>query len=281
MVWITASWGICFVLIQYGLAYAPVLWFASSRAVFAGVALWGWARVTGRPSLPGPTKHLRLWAGVAAFGLFNATLAFGFMFAGVAGSSAGVAAVLANTQPLLILLPAHWLFGEAAGFRAALGLLVGFAGVIVLTGPTGGSAGVWLSILAAASITTGTLVARQLRGNDVVEVVAWNFLIGGGLLAVVAGVVEGVPTVVWTPAFVADLAFLSVVGTAAAFVAWVQEVHRVPLAVLSSWTFLVPVFGLSFGVILGGDRPGAWTVAGLVLILVSVWATNRFSRAQG
>jgi drug/metabolite transporter (DMT)-like permease len=275
MLWITAVWGACFVFIQAGLAYAPVLWFATLRSVVAGVALLGYARFRGRPILPSPSPTLRLWLTIAAFGFFNATLAFGFMFAGVAGASVGVAAVLANAQPLLILLPAYWLFAEPAGVRAALGLAVGFAGLVVIAGPAGGGSGAWLSLLAAVAITIGTILARRLQGTDPVAVVAWHFIIGGGALAVVAASVEGLPAISWTPRFIGILAFIAFVSTAAAFVAWFEEVQRMPLAALSAWTFLVPVFGLTFSVVIGGDRPGAWTAAGLALVLASLWFVTR------
>ncbi|MEO8225572.1 MAG: hypothetical protein ABI661_12275 [Gammaproteobacteria bacterium] len=48
----------------------------------------------------------------------------------------------------------------------------------------------------------------------------WHFVIGGAALAVLAEVVEGAPVIAWTPRFVAILAFVSLVGSAAAFVAW-------------------------------------------------------------
>jgi probable blue pigment (indigoidine) exporter len=275
MLWITAAWGACFVFIRAGLAYAPVLWFATLRSLVAGLALLSYARLRGRPTLPSPSPTARLWITIAAFSFFNATMAFGFMFAGVAGDSLGAAAVLANAQPLLIVLPAHWLFREPAGVRSALGLAVGLAGLAVIAGPAGSGAGAWLSLLAAVAITIGTLLARCLHGADPTAVVAWNFIIGGGTLAVVAAVTEGLPAISWTPRFLAIVALLAVVGTAAPFVAWFQEVQRVPLASLAAWTFLVPVFGLAFAVVLAGYMPGPRIGAGLALVLLSLWFVSR------
>jgi probable blue pigment (indigoidine) exporter len=72
------------------------------------------------------------------------------------------------------------------------------------------------------------------------------------------------------------LAFLAFVATAAAFVAWFEEVQRMPLAALSAWTFLVPVFGLAFSVVFAGERPGPWTAAGLAVVLVSLGGVEFF-----
>lgn len=176
MLWITAAWGACFITIRWGLRDAPILWFATLRALVAGVALVAVGAVQGRPLPAG----LRAWGLVALLGLANASVAFAAMFAGVDGLATGTAAVLANAQPLLILLPAWWLYGERVTARPAGGLVVGFAGLLLVALPGGGGSGAWLSILAAVAITTGTLLARRLGGLDVVQAAGWHFLIGGG-----------------------------------------------------------------------------------------------------
>lgn len=271
MLWITAAWGACFVFIEWGLRDAPVLWFAALRALIAGVALVAIGEVQRRPRPEGR----RSWLLITALGTVNGTLAFAAMFAGVAGLATGTAAVLANAQPLLILFPAWWLYGERVDARTATGLAVGFVGLLVVAVPGGGGSGAWLSILAAVAITGGTLLSRQLAGTDILQAAGWHFVIGGAGLAVIAAVVEGVPRIDWTPRFVGSLLFLALIGTAAAFWAWFTETLRRPLGLLSAWTFLAPVFGITFGLVLTGDRPERWTTAGLVLVLASMWFVVR------
>ena len=82
-------------------------------------------------------------------------------------------------------------------------------------------------------------------------------------------------TLTWTPRFVAALAFVSLVGSAAAFVAWFTETLRSRLDVLSAWTFLTPVFGIALGAIVPGERPPGWTAAGLAVVLVAMGVVLR------
>jgi probable blue pigment (indigoidine) exporter len=267
MVGITVAWAGCFLAIRWGLRDAPVLWFAALRALVAGVALLALVGVQHRP-LP---RGRRSWAFILALAVTNVTIGFGAMFAGVAGLATGTAAVLANAQPLLILLPAWWFYGEAISTRTAAALAVGFVGLLVVALPGGGGGGGGLSLLAALSITAGTLLARRIGGMDVVAVSAWHFLIGGALLGGLAGIVEGAPEIAWTPRFLVVLAFLSLVGSAAAFVAWFTESLRCRLDVLSAWTFLVPVIGIGLAAVFLGERPGGWTAIGLAAVLVSLW----------
>jgi len=266
MLAITAVWGLCFVAISWGLRDAPVLWFAALRSGVAGVALVAYGAVRGHRS----PRRPRDWALVGALALTNSGIAFAAMFAGVAGLAAGVAAVLANAQPLLILLPAWWLFGERVAGRTAMALATGFLGLLVVAGPGGGGSGAALSVLAAVAITAGTLLARRAGHLDVVMVSGWHFVLGGIGLALFAWVVDGVPNVSWTPRFGASLAFLALVGTAWAFLAWFREAQRCPLGPLTAWTFLTPVFGVVFAAVLLGELPSGWTAAGLALVLSSL-----------
>lgn len=268
MLGITAAWGACFLAVQWGLRDAPLLWFAALRALLAGAALAALAGAQHRPlARAGST-----WVAIAVLGVINVTLAFATMFAGIAGGTTGVAAVLSNAQPLLILLPAWWLFGQRLSMRTGAAMALGFSGLLVVAVPGGGGRGAMLSLLSAVAVTVGTLMVRRVHGVDVVVFSAAHFLIGGAVLAVLAAAVEGAPHIHWTLRFIVVLAFLGLVGTAAASLAWFVETQRCDLAKLTAWTFLVPVFGLFIAVVVLGERPGGWTAAGMALVLLAMWS---------
>ena len=266
LLWITGAFGLCFLGVRWGLRDAPLLWFAALRALIAGAALALVALVQHRP-LP---KLAASWAMISALGVVNVSPAFGAMFAGIAGLATGTAAVLANAQPLLILLPAWWLYGERVSARTSVALAVGFGGLLVVAVPGGGGSGALLSLLAAASVTAGTLLVRRLAQVDVAVASAAHLLLGGFVLAAVAAGVEGAPDIAWTPRFLVVLAFLGLVATAATTLTWFVETQRCPLSALTPWLFLVPVFGLIIGIVALGERPDAWTVTGIVLVLASM-----------
>ncbi|WP_448061238.1 DMT family transporter [Cellulomonas hominis] len=274
MLWITAAWGACFIAIEWGLRDAPVLWFAASRALVAGVALLLLAAGQRRPQPSGAGQ----WLLLTVLGLVNVTLSFAAMFGGVAGLATGTASVLANAQPLLILLPAWWLYGEVISMRTAGALAIGFAGLVVVAVPGGGGSGAGLSVLAAVAVTAGTLLSRRLAGMDVVTATGWHLVIGGVALVGLAAATEGAPVISWTPRFVASLAFLALVGTAATTVAWFTEAARTRLDTLTAWVFLTPVVGIVLSVVLLGERPGGWTAAGLAAVLAAMWIVLRPDR---
>ncbi|STX03522.1 Probable amino-acid metabolite efflux pump [Kocuria rosea] len=265
MLWITFAWGSCFLAVNIGLQDAPVLWFAALRALLAGVALLVVARVRKTP-IP---RGLRSWTLITGLGVVNVAVAFGAMFAGLVGFSTGAASVLANAQPVLIVLPAWWIYKERISPRTLIAMGLGFAGLLAVAAPSGAGTGAWLSLTAALAITTGTLVSRQVKG-EVLPVIAWHFLIGGAVLALAAGLIEGPPAINWTARFVGVLLYVSLVGTAAAFLAWFTEVQHCRLDAVSAYTLLVPVFGIVLSILVLGERQTGWGMAGMGLVVVSL-----------
>lgn len=255
MLAITGLWGACYVAISWGLRDATDLWFATLRAAVAAAALLVVVRAQHRPT----PRRSRDWLLVAGLALGNVAVAFGGMFVATGGVATGVASVLANTQALLVLLPAWWLFGERIDRADAVALGVGLAGLFAVAGGGVAVDGAVLSLVAAAGITSGTLLARAAAPDlDVVAVTAWHFAVGAAMLAAAAFVIDGVPAVAWTPRFVGSLGFLALAGTALAFLLWFEEVRRAPLGPLTAWTLLVPVFGWSSGLrcSTSGSGPG-------------------------
>lgn len=265
MLWVTFAWGSCFVAISIGLQDAPLLWLAALRALVAGAAVLLVATVRRAPYPRGP----RPWMLIVALGLVNVALAYAAMFGGIIGLSTGAASVLANAQPLLILLPAWLFFRESPTWPTFAAMLVGFAGLLLVAIPSGFGTGAWLSLTSAAAVTAGTLIARVVDADPFV-VAAWQLLIGGAVLALVAAVVEGPPAIDWGVRFVVVLLYLALVGTAATNVAWLVEVRQAPLGILTTWTLLVPVFGMTLSVVLLQERQSAVGWVGTAAVIASM-----------
>ena len=54
--------------------------------------------------------------------------------------------------------------------------------------------------------------------------------------------------------------------------------RRSRLDTLTTWTFLTPVLGIALAAVLLGERPGGWTAAGLLAVLVAMWIALRSPR---
>lgn len=253
MLVIALAWGSCFALVMWGMRDAPVLWFAALRALVAGAALLVATLVTGRGGRLFP-RGLAAWGLIGVLAATNVTVAFAAMFASVTGVTTGVAAVLSNSTPLLVVLPAWWLFGERPRFAEIAGVALGFGGLLLVAAPSGGGRGAGLALAAALGIGAGALLARRSSGVNLLALGAGQFLLGGVALSGVAALVEGPPTITWSARFVAVLAVLALAATALPYLLWFAELRRASITSVTAWTLLVPVVGVILGVVLLGER---------------------------
>ena len=83
------------------------------------------------PAPTDPAGRVVEWAVVAGLGLANATVGAAAMYVGAEHLSTGVASVLANAQPLLIVLPAWALDAERPSKQTVAGLAIRFTGLVL------------------------------------------------------------------------------------------------------------------------------------------------------
>jgi drug/metabolite transporter (DMT)-like permease len=98
---VIAPMAACYPAIKTGLEFAPPLWFAGTRTLLGGLVL---LLVLRRKPL-WPEARLARW--ILPLGGLATTLTFGAMFVSPAYTGAGIASILGNTQPLIIMVLAH------------------------------------------------------------------------------------------------------------------------------------------------------------------------------
>lgn len=276
VVCLAAVYAACYSAIKAGLAYAPPLRFAGMRAVLAGAVLLGLVLVLGKPLLP----PRRLWPGVAALAATGTFLSFGAMFLSPGHGGAGIASVLGNTGPLLVVVLAAIFLGERVTRAKAGSLVLGLAGVSLIAYPAitdpsrRGALGAILPLVAAAGTAIQSVVVKRLRLADaVVPVTAWQFLLGGLPLLLVSAVVEREAGVSWSGAFISLFLFLTLVGTSAATALWFWLVQGEEIGRLTLQLFLVPVMGLLLALALFRETIGKLEAAGILLVVLGISLT--------
>lgn len=289
MVVIAIAWGSCFPLLDWGLDGVSTLWFVTWRAIVAGLVLWALgAAVNWTPGAPSPQMRLGTWALIGVLALMNVTVSFAAMATSSTGIATGMATVLANSQALLVVLPAWALFGERPRTAEIAAVVFGVGGLLIIAVPSGGGQGYGLALLAAVGVTAGALLARRLTDVDVLKLGYWQFLVGGAALAVLAGVIDGPPTVGMSARSWVALSVLAVGGTALPYLLWFVELRRASITAVTSWTLLVPVVGLALGVVVVGERVAlaellgaATVVTALAIVAVAGRITTRPQHIRG
>ena len=224
----------------------------------------------------------RLWVKLAGIAAINSATPF-LLFAWAAQHApAGVGAIANATAVMFAALTALIFFGEPISSKRTFGLLLGFAGVIVLASGKMGGARVWPAALAGtgAAFLYGcgaNLIRRQLVGLPAGAVAAATLVCAALLvlpLAVATWPSTAIPPASWLSAIL-----LGVLCTGIAFVIYYRLIHRIGAPQASTVTYLVPLFGVLWAWLVLGEPLTSTMAAAAALILGGValnqqWVAN-------
>jgi O-acetylserine/cysteine efflux transporter len=266
---ISAIWGFSFVASKAGLDHFPPLFFTALRFLLVAVLLAPFLKI-----VKGRMKAI-FWIAVTV-GVFH----FTFLYLGIFAAG-GVTAVAITTQliaPFSVLL-AVILLNEKIGWRRILGIIMAFGGVMVLGfDPVifDQLEGVILVAIAALFMSVGLILMRQIQNVGTMSMQAWIGAISTLPLmllsfAIEVGQLNSVASMGWEAA--GALAFVVIVTTIIAHGGWYYLVQRYPIATLTPFGLLAPIFGVAFGVVLFSEPitlrfvfGGLITLAGVAII---------------
>jgi drug/metabolite transporter (DMT)-like permease len=263
-------WGASFLLIKLALEGVSPMQIVLGRLSFGALAL-GLLLAVRRQPLP---REPALWGHLLLMAVVANIVPF-FLFGwGEQHVTSGMAGVLNGTTPLFTLVFAMALLPEErlSGLRA-LGLLVGFVGVVLVVGPwrNGGENALpgQLACLGAAACygVSFTYTRRHISGRaPVLPLSVAQLLCAAGLLWIVAPVVAWTP-VELTPTVVASVVGLGAVGTGMAYALYYRLIHDAGATTASMVTYLIPVFAVALGIAVLGE-PLTWNLFGGAAVVI-------------
>ena len=278
MVLLCALWGLQQVAIKAAAPDVAPIMQVALRSGAAALLVFLWTRARGvRLSLGGGTLAPGLVAGALFAGEFL------FVAEGLRRTSASHMAVFLYTSPIFTALGLHLTVrAERLGRLQWIGVAVAFAGIAVafgggLGGGAGGDvarvlSGDLLAVLAGAAWGGTTVVIRTSRLSDAPPAQTLLYqLVGGFFLLLLAALLSGqAGRVSLTGVAVASLLFQGVVVSFASYLAWFWLLTRYLASRLSVFSFMTPLFGVTFGVLLLGEPLTGAFLVGAVLVLLGI-----------
>lgn len=270
-------WGSTFLAIRVGVREVPPFLLAAMRFLAAGLALYVWMIVKGKPS---PSR--RHWMSASFIAILIFVLDYGLLFWAEQRVPSGIAAVMLATIPAFMALSEIiFLRTQRLTLRLAVALLVGIGGVAVLVGRSlnlGGApvdkAGAVALIVAAVSWSISSVLARKLPlpPSKVMSSGA-QMLAGGVFLALTAAALGEFrnfhPSTVTLGAWLA-LLYLIVAGSIIGFTAYVWLIHHESPTKVGTYAYVNPVVAVLVGYFLGGEALGLRIILGTLFVLISV-----------
>lgn len=277
---ICLAWAGNFLTSAYAMREIPPVLFTALRFVMLALPLLYWMK---RPA-PGQ------WPRLIAVGLCVGVLHFALSFTALklAGDLSSPAIVMQSYVPMTALL-AWVVLGERFGWRTGLAIAMSFAGVLVLGFDPlvlDRPLSLVLMLVSAMFLAIGTVLMKGLRGLDVYSQQGWTAVVSVlPLLAL---------SLVFEPGAIARLPSVSwIAWSGALYAAFISSLlghglyytlmQRHPVAQVTPWLLLTPVFAVGLGIAFWGDRPGPRLLLGGAMVLggVLIIALRALAKARG
>jgi drug/metabolite transporter (DMT)-like permease len=226
-------------------------------------------------------RSIKEWTPLFVLGLTNLAIPFFLISWGEKSIDSSVAAILDSTVPLFTILIAHFLLkDDRMTIPKIAGLLIGFAGVIVLlskdignsNSPFLGQAAVVLASISYA----GSAVFVRRKTQEV-----------HGILRS-AGPLLSASFVMWIIVFLTEtpiqipkleltwiaLLFLGIIGSGLAFVMAFYLIHEIGPTKTTMVTYIFPLGGIILGIVFLHENITWQLIAGGLLIIISLVVAN-------
>ncbi len=270
-------WGSTYLGIRYAVETIPPLLMMGIRHLTAGLFTYALVRRRGGPA-PQPAQWM--YAAVLGAALFLG--GHGILAWAEQKIPSGLAALLCATLPLWTVLLSRIQRSERQlGVKAWAGILLGFAGVVLLIGPDGFAQHSSLNLLGAAGAVfsaflwaVGTLYSKRVRLPGSTVLSAAMQMITGGMLLLLAGFATGeagrLHMASVSARSILALAYLIVFGSIVAFTAFTWLVSVTTASLVSTYAYVNPVIAVFLGWALAGEKLGIRILAATIIIVISV-----------
>jgi drug/metabolite transporter (DMT)-like permease len=257
-------WGTTYLAIRIGVQRVPPALFAGVRFIIAGVLFLAYLRWRGYP-MPKRQELLHM----VIVGISLLVMANGLVVWAEQWVPSGLTAVIIATMPfwsagLESVLPS----GERLTFRKVLGILIGFAGVIILFAPDMGESfdkaylkGVIVLVFVPFFWSAGSIYSKHHPIQCPPLVAAGTQTLIAGLVLTAIGTVFGE----WSE-FTLDgkgmaaIAYLIVFGSIVGYSSFIYALSKLPITTVSMYAYINPVIAVILGWLILDERLD-WSVA--------------------
>lgn len=262
LVALAAIWGASFLFIRIAAPVIGPVATADLRMLIAGVALAAYFSLTGFDP-----EWRRWWRYYLLIGALNSAAPFLLFGYAALDLSVALMVVINATSPMWGALLSALVLREPLSVARSAGLLLGVAGVAVVSGPQ--ASGAWPAIAAALGAAfcyglTAVVMRRWARGTTSRGMAAGTLLMGGLLLLPVLAVS---PPRLWSTAVVMSLLALGLVCGAVGYILYFRLIADIGAAGALTVTYLIPIFGVLWGALFLGEALSVHVVTGALIVI--------------
>lgn len=268
-------------VLKLGLWSLPPFLAAGIRFFAAFLILFPFA-VFQRLKFPHGLKHHLFFVG---FGLVNFTGGYASVYWGQQFIASGLASVLFSVMPFFVLFLSNWFLPEESiTFKKFTGVLIGFCGILTIfwdqitfsANHPMAILGMFAVLISPLFASIGTITAkRYAKAMHPIVLVILPMLYAAISFFLLSFIFEQDNQPVFDFNAVFSLIYLSLVGTAIAFVVYFWMLKNTPAVVMSMITFVTPPLALFWGWLLMGEHISIFLIIGMILIFVGIYIVRK------
>jgi len=226
-------------------------------------------------------RTFKAWFPLLVLGVTNIAIPFFLISWGEQSIDSAVASILDATVPLFTILIAHYLLrDDKMTLPKVLGLVVGFAGILVLMskdiGASSSSLVGQVAVIVASMFYAGSAVYVRKVTEDTPGILrsAGPLVSATGIMWLGTLLFESPVQIPQLGITWAALLFLGVLGSGVAFVLAYYLIHEIGPTRTTMVTYLFPLGGVTLGVIFLNEQLTWQVITGAVLIVASLVIAN-------
>jgi drug/metabolite transporter (DMT)-like permease len=270
-------WGSTYLAIRYSVETIPPFLMGGTRFLVSGLLLYGWARARGAPKPTGVQWRDATIAGVLMLCFGNGAVAWAEQRV-----PSGLAALLVAVVPLWVVI-VDWArpHGVRPSASVMLGVVVGFAGLVVLVGPAtltghGVVDATAAIVLVAASLAwaAGSVFNRHGSRPESAAMSTGIQMLGGSVGLILVGVLRGEMSQLQVSQISVNSwlgwIYLVTFGSLVGFTAYIYLLKAVSAAKASTYAYVNPLVAVFLGWAIAGESVTSRTLMAAAIILVGV-----------
>ena len=272
-------WGTSYVFIKIGVETLPTFTLIAAR-LGIGLTILATVVFVAREPLP---RSPRIYGHLVVMAVINIVLPFYLITTAERSVASALAAILNGAVPLFVIVIASlFLHDEPITVNRLVGLIVGYAGVVILVSRSLGLAGGESSLVGELALLGSTLAyaagavyaRRNVRGLR--PMIPALFQVGFAfiIVCVMAVLFEDPRSVAWTLPAIGSVVWLGILGSGLAYLVNFRLLSRIGATRTSLVAYLLPIIGIVSGAIVFGETVDARVLLGTGLVFAGVALVN-------
>lgn len=272
-------WGTTYLGLRIGVTQFPPFLFSFLRFASAGSILVGVMTLVAKVPLP----DREIMINQSLCGLMMVTLGISIVGWAEVYISSGLAAIICSCMPIwALLINVVITKDEQPNWIILLGLSAGITGIVIIFGEhlteftqQNYTAAIVATFLANISWAAGSIWIKKRggRGNPFLNA-GIQMLAGAIFLIPLTLLFDDYSEIRWSGSLVATLAYMSLVGSVAAYACYSYAIKKLPMTIVSLYAYINPVVAVILGWLILNEKFNPLMGIAIVITLLGIYLVN-------